>query len=268
MSVDASIFRGLCALSALILTGASSPQSADIHLGKTIIAVVKIPHGTFRMGSDQIIHADDYWRACPTCAPRNDYERPVHEVTITKDFWIGPFDVTQKQWQEVMGTNPSLVKSAGPDSPVTGVSWLDAQSFVAKANAMQNLWTLRLPTEAEWEYAARAGTTGETYGPLNEIAWYKDNSNNTPHPVGQKKPNAFGLYDMLGNVWQWCADWSVPYSSEPVTDPQGPSTGEKHPTRGGCYYCIAVQERAARRNRDVPDHASLSIGFRVVAVPR
>jgi len=268
MSAHASVVRGFGALAALLLTGASPPQSADVHLGNIIITVVKIPHGTFRMGTDQIIHADDRWRPCPTCTPRNDYEQPVHQVTISKDFWMGRFDVTQRQWQEVMGDNPSLKKSAGPDAPVEQMSWLDVQSFLAKANAMQSRWTLRLPTEAEWEYAARAGTTGEAYGPLDQIAWYADNSGGTTHPVGQKKPNAFGLYDMLGNVWQWCADWSVPYSSEPATDPQGPSSGERHPTRGGCYYCAALQERAARRNRDVPDHSSLSIGFRIVAVPR
>jgi formylglycine-generating enzyme required for sulfatase activity len=195
-------------------------------------------------------------------------ERPVHQVTISKDFWMGQFDVTQKQWEDVMGSNPSFNKAAGPDAPVEQVSWQDVQTFLAKANAMQQRWTLRLPTEAEWEYAARAGSTAETYGPLDEIAWYKGNAGGTTHPVGKKKPNAFGLYDMLGNVWQWCQGWFGDYPNQAVTDPQGAPTGDKHPTRGGCYYCDAVHERAARRNRDVEDHAARSIGFRVVAILR
>jgi formylglycine-generating enzyme required for sulfatase activity len=258
----------ILAFTALILTGSSSAQSDFIDLGKSHVIIVKVPAGSFAMGSDQVIHADDGWKPCPACAPRNEVERPLHQVTISNDFWLGQFDVTQKQWQEVMGNNPSLNRTAGPDAPVEQVSWKDVQSFLAKADAMQTRWTLRLPTEAEWEYAARAGSTGETYGPLDAIAWYKGNAGGTTHPVGQKKPNDFGLYDMLGNVWQWCQGWFGPYPTDPVTDPQGAPTGDMHPTRGGCYYCDAVHERAARRNRDLEDHSARSIGFRIVAVPR
>jgi formylglycine-generating enzyme required for sulfatase activity len=256
------------ALNVLLLTGISPAESNYVDLGKCRVLIVKIPAGTFRMGSDQVIHADDSWTPCPSCPPRNEVERPVHLVTISEDFWMGQFDVTQKQWQNVMGNNPSGNRAAGLDAPVEQVSWKDVQFFLAKANAMQSRWTVRLPTEAEWEYAARAGSTGETYGPLAEIAWYKGNDGRTTHPVGQKKPNGFGLYDMLGNVWQWCQDWVDTYPSDPVIDPQGPLTGDKHPTRGGCYYCDAVHERAARRNRDLENHTSRSIGFRIVAVPR
>lgn len=252
----------------LFLTPNSALQSDYVDLGKSRLVIVRIPVGSFRMGSDQVIRADDSWELCASCPSRNDVERPVHQVTITKDFWMGKFDVTQKQWEDVMGNNPSWNRAAGPDAPVEQVSWKDVQSFLAKANALQSGWTLRLPTEAEWEYAARAGSTGETYGPLEEIAWYKDNSNRTTHAVGQKKPNAFGLYDMLGNVWQWCQGWFGAYPSDSVTDPQGAPTGDKHPTRGGCYYCESVHERAARRNRDLEEHSSRSIGFRIVAVPR
>lgn len=258
----------ILAFTALILTGSSLAQSDLIDLGKSHMIIVKIPAGSFAMGSDQVIHADDSWKPCPACAPRNEVERPVHRVTISKDFWMGQFDVTQKQWQEVIGNNPSRNRTAGLDAPVDQVSWKDVQSFLAKANAMQTRWTLRLPTEAEWEYAARAGSTGETYGPLDDIAWYKGNGGGTTHPVGQKKPNAFGLYDMLGNVWQWCQGWFGPYPGDTVIDPQGAPTGDKHPTRGGCYYCDAIHERAARRNRDVEEMSSLSIGFRIVAIPR
>lgn len=247
------------------------PKIEQVPLGDESglgIEVVPIPAGTFQMGSEEVIKADDHWKLCSDCPSRNDIERPVHEVTIRKDFWMGRFPVTQRQWQAVMGTNPSYAATARPDAPVDQVSWKDAQAFLTKLNTRQSAWTVRLPTEAEWEYAARAGTKEERYGPLDEIAWYAANNSGTTHPVGQKAPNAFGLYDMLGNVWQWCQDWFGPYSSAPEIDPQGPASGDLHPTRGGCFYCEAVHERAARRNRDEEEHASRTIGFRIVAVPR
>lgn len=268
MSASRPAVLVLTGLMALLLTGSTPQQSNYVELSKSRLIIVKIPAGTFRMGSDQLIHADDAWDPCSTCSPRNEVERPVHQVTISKDFWMGQFDVTQKQWQDVMGNNPSGNLAGGPDAPVEQVSWKDVQSFLARANAMQSAWTVRLPTEAEWEYAARAGSTSETYGPLQEIAWYKANGGGTTHPVGQKRPNAFGLYDMLGNVWQWCQDWFGPYQGDGVIDPLGAPNGDKHPTRGGCYYCDAVHERAARRNRDLEDHSSRSVGFRIVAVRR
>ncbi len=181
---------------------------------------------------------------------------------------MGQFDVTQSQWREVTGRDPAHGQAAGLDAPVEQVSWNDVQAFLARVNAAQTRWTVRLPTEAEWEYAARAGSTGDVYGPLDDIAWYKANGAGSTHRVGTKSPNAFGLYDMLGNVWQWCQDWYGPYPSSPSTDPQGPPQGDRRVTRGGCFYCDAIHERAARRNRDLVDHSSPSIGFRVVAVPR
>ena len=239
-----------------------------IELVKSRIVIIRIPAGTFRMGSDKEIRADDHWKACADCPARNDVERPTHQVTISKDFWMGQFAITQRQWKEVMGNDPSKFQDANPEAPVEQVSWNDVQAFLAKVNSIQTRWKVRLPTEAEWEYAARAGSTGETYGPLDDIAWYGGNGSHSLHPVGQKLPNAFGLYDMLGNVWQWCQDWFGPYSSTPAVDPQGALSGDARVTRGGCFYCDAVHERAARRNRDLVDHASQSIGFRVVAVPR
>jgi formylglycine-generating enzyme required for sulfatase activity len=209
------------------------------------------------MGTNLPIKNDQGWD--------NDVERPVHKVTITKDFWIGKYPVTQGQWQDVMGNNPSYNASAGPDAPVEQVSFKDVQTFLAKVNASERRWIVRLPTEAEWEYAARAGTTGETYGPIDEIAWYGANAKRTTHPVGQKQPNAFGLYDMLGNVWQWCEDWFAPYTDAPSTDPQGAASGEKRIMRGGCWYCDTIHIRAARRNRDPEEHSSRSIGFRIAA---
>lgn len=251
----------LAALLSLGLTSPfafSKPELDSVDLGGSQLVLVKIPHGEFWMGTDQVFTREGGWI--------NDVERPVHEVTITKDFWMGQFPVTQRQWQEVMGNNPSYFRE--PEAPVETVTLLDVQAFLAKLNESQHRWMVRLPTEAEWEYAARAGTTGETYGPLDEIAWYAGNNARTTHRVGQKRPNAFGLYDMLGNVWQWCQDWFGPYTDAPAVDPQGAPTGDKHITRGGCYYCDAVHERAARRNRDLVEHSSRSIGFRVVATPR
>lgn len=239
-----------------------------VSVGKTRLVLIHIPPGTFWMGTNQVLRADDYWKLCSSCPPRNDGERPLHQVTISRDFWMGQFDVTQRQWQEVMGGNPAYFQAAGPDAPVEQVSWNDVQLFLAKLNVAQDQWTVRLPTEAEWEYAARAGTTGDTYGPLDEIAWYRANGSRTTHPVGRKLPNAFGLYDMLGNVWQWCQDWFGPYPSGPSTDPVGAAKGDKRVTRGGCFYCDAIHERAARRNRDLEEHSSRSIGFRIVAIPR
>lgn len=255
------------ALSPSPATNISANPSDYVELSKSRLAIVRIPPGTFQMGTDQVIKADDYWKTCSNCPARNDVERPVHQVTVS-EFWMGQFPVTQQQWQEVMGTNPSYFRNAGPTVPVEQVSWKDAQAFLAKVNTLQARWTVRLPTEAEWEYAARAGSTGETYGPLDDIAWYGENGSHTIHPVGQKLPNAFGLYDMLGNVWQWCQDWFGPYSPGSAIDPQGPPAGELRATRGGCFYCDAIHERAARRNRDIEDHSSQSIGFRIVAVPR
>lgn len=238
----------------------AKPQLDFINLGKSRMVILKIPSGKFWMGTDRVLTSKDDWT--------NDVERPVHQVTISKDFWMGQFPVTQGQWREVMGNNPSYFQNAGPDAPVEQVNWNDVQTFLAKLNAAQSQWTVRLPSEAEWEYAARAGTTGETYGPLDKIAWYRENGSGTTHPVGNKAANAFGLYDMLGNVWQWCQDWFGPYTSAPVVDPQGEPKGERRVTRGGCFYCDAVHERAARRNRDLVEHSWRSIGFRIVAIPR
>jgi formylglycine-generating enzyme required for sulfatase activity len=236
---------------------ADKPAMDYVDIGKYRNAMVKVPAGIFQMGTAQVLTTGQDWN--------NDVERPVHEVRITKEFWIGQSPVTQREWQEVMGNNPSYFRSAPPDAPVEQVTWNDTQTFIAKLNSRQTRWTVRLPTEAEWEYASRAGTTAETYGPLGDIAWYKGNNSGLTHPVGQRVPNAFSLYDMLGNVRQWCQDWFGPYTSASSVDPQGAPTGEKRVMRGGCFYCAAIHCRAARRNRDPQDHLSRSIGFRIVA---
>ena len=258
----------LVAILAVVAPRVGAGQTRDsVELPRSALVVVHIPPGSFQMGNDQVIHANDQWKPCPACPSQNDAERPVHVVTISRGFWMGAFPVTQQQWRDVMGTNPARLQAAGPDAPVEQVSFRDVQAFLARVNALQSRWVVRLPTEAEWEYAARAATVGDTYGPLDRIAWYAGNGRGSTHAVGQKAPNGFGLYDMLGNVWQWCHDWYGPYPDSAVTDPQGPPAGDRRITRGGCYYCDAVHERAARRNRDTEDHVSQSIGFRIVAVP-
>src|SRR5579864_38925 len=258
----------LIAGTALVMIGSSENSSDYVELVKSRITVRRIPAGTFEMGTNRVIRADDHWKPCANCPPRNEVERPAHRVAISQDFWMGQFLVTQQQWLAVMGNNPSHFQGAGPDAPVEQVSFNDVQAFLSKLNTMQSRWTVRLPTEAEWEYAARAGTTDETYGPLSDIAWFRGNGSGTTHPVGRKLPNSFGLYDMLGNVWQWCQDWFGPYPSEAIINPQRPPRGDRRITRGGCFYCDSVHERAARRNRDLVEHYSPNIGFRIVATPR
>jgi formylglycine-generating enzyme required for sulfatase activity len=155
----------------------------------------------------------------------NADERPIHHVQITKPFQIGKFEVTQAQWQAVMGSNPSTIK--GDTHPVETISKDEAHEFINRLNAKNDGFRYRLPTEAEWEYAARAGTNTSYTGKLDEIAWYNNNSEDETHPVGQKKPNAWGLYDMEGNVKEWVEDYYSAnyYASSPAVDPTGPQGG-------------------------------------------
>src|SRR5262245_62316081 len=163
----------------------------------------------------------------------NDDERPIHRVQITKPFEIGKYEVTQGQWQAVMGSNPSTIK--GDDHPVETISKNDAQDFLNKLNERNDGYHYRLPTEAEWEYAARAGTAEPYVGRLDEIAWYAGNSEDQTHPVGKKMPNAWGLYDMQGNVREIVEDWYGRdyYGRSPVADPTGPAPGEQRGFPGG-----------------------------------
>jgi formylglycine-generating enzyme required for sulfatase activity len=163
----------------------------------------------------------------------NDDERPIHRVQITKPFEIGKYEVTQAQWQAVMGSNPSTIK--GDDHPVETISKNEAHDFLNKLNERNDGYHYRLPTEAEWEYAARAGTTEPYVGRLDEIAWYAGNSEDETHPVGKKKPNAWGLYDMQGNVRELVEDWYARdyYSRSAVADPTGPAPDEQRGFPGG-----------------------------------
>ncbi len=195
-------------------------------------------------------------------------ESPQHSVKISP-FKISAYEVTQGQWEAVMGENPSISDDCGDDCPVEYVSWDDVQDFIDEFNS-QTGKNYRLPTEAEWEYAARAGTTtkyycGDDASCLDDIAWYDDNSGDTTHPVGQKEPNAWGLYDMSGNVYEWVSDWYDHgyYEISPSTDPQGPSSGSYRVFRGGSWYKDARLCRSASRFKNSPGNSVIGLGFRL-----
>ena len=211
---------------------------------------VRLPPGEFRMGSKS--------------SEASNNERRVTKVRISQGFWLGKYEVTQAEWQAVMGTNPAQFSGCGPTCPVENVSWVDVQEFIGKLNAAAGGNRYRLPTEAEWEYAARAGTSGDRYGNLDAIAWYKDNSGGRTHPVGQKAPNAWGLYDMLGNVYEWVGDWYGPYPGGSVTDPRGPGSGSYRVVRGGSWGGDARYCRASNRSNDSPGDRATVLGFRLL----
>jgi len=199
----------------------------------------------------------------------DDDERPVHEVELSS-FSIGKYGVTQAQWKAVMGSNPS--RSSNCDQcPVENVSWNDVQEYIRKLNS-QTGKTYRLPTEAEWEYAARGGnrSKGTTYSGSNaikEVGWYDGNSRSQTHPVGLKGSNELGLYDMSGNVWEWCSDWYGTYSSSFQRNPQGAASGQFRVLRGGCWFNYEQYCRLALRNRSYPVIRYISLGFRLVLSP-
>lgn len=193
-------------------------------------------------------------------------------MTLTRPFWLGRTEVTQAQWTTIMGSNPSEFK--GDDRPVENVSCDDAMEFCRKltereraAGRLPARHAYTLPTEAQWEYACRAGTTGDYAGDRNAMAWYDANSGYTTHPVGTKQANAWGMADMHGNVWEWCHDWSAAYPGGEVTDPRGPASGSARVVRGGSWDFPAVHARSAGRNEQTPVDRSHNFGFRLALVP-
>jgi formylglycine-generating enzyme required for sulfatase activity len=231
-----------------------------------------------------------------------DMDEASHEVRLTRNYWIMTKEVTQQQFLQAMGYNPSRFKACGLRCPVESVSWHEwaeytnelsrrgnlAECYTCRGTAPDSIDCVpslrygrphdcpgyRLPTEAEWEYAARGGTTTATYAgeltatdctdtTLGPIAWFCGNAGHTTHPVGTKTANAYGLYDMLGNVWEWCHDWYGPYPAAPTTDPSGPSNGPNHVVRGSSWFDQARYLRSANRGYDEGDFADGEIGARI-----
>jgi formylglycine-generating enzyme required for sulfatase activity len=199
-------------------------------------------------------------------------EKPQHRVRITQPFYIGKYPVTQEQWTAVMGNNPSFFK--GPKNPVEWVSWNDCLRFLRRLNDQVGGGKWQFPTEAQWEYACRAGSTtifcfGDDEAGLADYGWYDKISGGKSHPVGEKKPNAWGLYDMNGSIWQWVLDWYDPtyYAHSPTDDPTGPATGTERASHGGSWSSPARSARSANHGRIEPDHHGSHLGFRAAMSP-
>lgn len=237
----------------------SKKELAKIFKSSIGMEFTLIPAGEFIMG------CSDGDNGCQV------FEKPAHKVKITKAFYMGKYEVTQKQWKVVMGKNPSHFTSCGENCPVEKVSGKDVNEFLRVLNKKESReWEsrFRLPTEAEWEYAARAGIKTKTYSnELNHIAWHIKNSDKKTHPVGQKEPNLFGLYDMLGNVWEWCEDsyGDNYYSASDTNDPKGSSTGEYQIFRGSSWFSNINYFRVSYRGWVLPSRSSNDVGFRLVA---
>jgi formylglycine-generating enzyme required for sulfatase activity len=220
----------------------ASQRSTEMVNPKDGLTYVWIPPGKFQMGCSL---------GDTECIAK---ERPSHTVTITKGFWLGQTEVTQAAYQRVTGKDPSHFK--GAKLPVETVTWADAASYCRAVS-------MRLPTEAEWEYAARGKSDNGRYGELGEIAWYTGNAGRRTHEVGLKQPNAYGLYDMLGNVMEWVADWYAEYELDPQTDPSGPSAGDAHVLRGGSPIDVTpAWARASSRIKVTWKDPSEFAGFR------
>ena len=243
--------------------GTKKPVSVKNTTG---IEFIFVPPGEYKMGSES-------W----------DNTKPVHKVKIKKAFYLGRYPITQGQWEKVMGKNPSyfrkkqrkgLFKKVNEgllSNPVESVSWNDVQAFISKLNALEKTAKYCLPTEAEWEYACRAGSSmkypfGERKSLLGAFAYYKNNSDLTTHPVGELRENLWGFQDILGNVWEWCEDWYDPkyYEGAPEEEPAGPPTGSKKVTRGGSFASGPEDCSCSMRGSDPPDHRGPNIGFRLV----
>ena len=220
--------------------------------GKTVsFKMIRVEAGTFKMGSET----------------GSKDEKPVHSVTLTNDYYIGETEVTQELWEAVMGSNPSYF--GGAQNPVEQVSWDDCVAFINKLNSLTGQ-NFRLPTEAEWEYAARGGNKSRNYtysgsNNLVDVAWCKDNSNSKTHPVKTKAPNELGIYDMSGNVLEWCEDWYdfSYYQNAPSTNPTGPASGSYRVRRGGCWGYDVKSCRSAFRSTGTPSGTSFTLGLRL-----
>ena len=238
------------------LAGANICFKVEVNSGRFTVngvsfEMVRVEGGTFRMGATSEQEADSD-------------EKPVHGVTLSS-YYIGKTEVTQALWQAVMGSNPSRFE--GSDLPVECVSWNDCQEFIQKLNRLTGR-NFRLPTEAEWEFACRGGNNSRGYkysgsNNLGSVAWYNDNSGGQTHPVGTKAPNELGIFDMSGNVWEWCSDWYANYTSYSQTDPKGPLSGSFRVCRGGCWIDYAGCCRSSNRRSIDPAYRFSDLGLRL-----
>jgi len=226
------------------------------------MSFVFVPAGSFQMGS-------------PHCAPGEPADETPTIITFTRGFFLQTTEVTQEQWEAVMHDNPSFFPDCGKTCPVERVSWDECIEFIGKLNELEGTTCYRLPTEAEWEYACKAekapdairGTLADTacvQDPhLDKTGWYCGNAGGTTHPVGEKEPNALGLYDMHGNVYEWCQDWYGPYPEKPASDYAGPAHGEAKVMRGGAYFYLSGHCRSTHRRRHSPSFRNKYLGLRL-----
>ena len=228
----------------------------DLKFEDLGINMIYVEGGVFQMG--KVLEVTD---------DKKDYADEIPADTVTLDsYYIAETEVTQAQWRAVMGNNPSYY--LGDDRPVESVSWKDVQEFCRRLSELTGE-VFVLPTEAQWEYAARGGNNSEGYtysgsDNIDEVAWYSANSHNLTLPVGQKLPNELGLYDMSGNVWEWCSDWYGEYGSSSQTNPTGPSSGSARVLRGGSWGSSNKHCRVLNRDSSEPSYSNSFIGFRVV----
>lgn len=220
------------------------------NLGNHVkIKMIWVNPGSYLMGSP----SDE--------ADRTPERERQHNVTITNGFWLAETEFTQSDWEKIMGSNPSLYK--GENLPVESVSYLDVQELLEKINTEKN--SFRLPTEAEWEYACRAGSTEPYQGELEQIAWHSGNSEKRSHPVATKKSNPWGFYDMHGNILEWCSDWFQEDNTNEKIDPKGPEAGEYKVQRGGQFTGRTKHTRASDRQRGLPKDSDFYVGFRLAS---
>jgi formylglycine-generating enzyme required for sulfatase activity len=268
MPITPSIFSKVLVLMLVVFAEHLQSQPPKEITNSIGMKLVLTPKGTFMMGS-------------PESEEARFEDETQHEVTISKDYYLGVHEVTQAQYEKVMGTKPSYfqgdeIKGSSTNNPVESVSWLDAVEFCKKLSDLPEEKAAgrvyRLPTEAEWEYACRAGSKsaysfGESSKSLGDYAWFDGNSNNQMHPVGEKKANAWGLYDMHGNVWEWCSDWYGEYPNGAVSDPVGPREGSNCVIRGGSWCSTAANCWSANRSRGTPVNRVNNLGFRLALSP-
>lgn len=262
--VGGLLLLGSWLVSLLTVTAAAPLENrvVDRTITDLKLDLIWVSPGTFMMGS-------------PLEEPeRNKAEGPETQVTFSRGFWLGKTEVTQAQYEAVVGKNPSTFKNVGPAAPVENVSWLDAMTFCRKLNERETAagrlpegYAYTLPTEAQWEFADRAGTTGAYPGEPSTMSWNVGNSDGTTHAVAALKPNLWGFYDMSGNVLEWCYDWYGDYPGGAVTDPSGPTHGYYRMARGGSWRTDVLLARSAARAGGSEGRRDYTIGFRLALTP-